>query len=146
MGEVLIVQDSREQKPWTFPGLTVEVRKLEAGDYSVAGLESRVAIERKSVADLVSTLTFGRERFERELVKLATYERACIIVEGDLEEIIEWRYRSKVSPACLVGSCASFWARHRITTVFAGSVRNAEILARAFLVKAEKHLGVASAA
>ncbi|NUP10878.1 MAG: hypothetical protein HOW73_32945 [Polyangiaceae bacterium] len=137
-----IVIDTREQRPWTFADHPTVHRALPAGDYSVDGLEHRVAIERKSIADLVSTLTAGRERFERELQKLADYERAIIIVEGDLEDVIAGRYRSKVPPQCLVGSFGSFFAQWGIATVFAGSVRNAQILARSFLVKAAKYIAL----
>jgi len=77
---------------------------------------------------------------------LATYDRAIIIVETDLDHLIEWRYRSAVSPACLVGSFGSFWARWGVPTIFAGSTRNAEILARTLLLKAAKHPGAAKVA
>lgn len=139
----IIVVDTREppHTAWTFDGLEVVRRKLDAGDYSVVGLEQRVAVERKEAGDLVSTCTTGRDRFERELELLAGYDRAVIIVEGELGAVIEWRYRSRVSPACLVGSFASFFARYGVATIFAGSRRNAGILARAFLLKAAKHLG-----
>ena len=54
-----VVCDSREQQPYTFAGFpaVVEVAGLEAGDYSLAGFERRVAIERKSIQDLVGCLT-----------------------------------------------------------------------------------------
>lgn len=135
-----ILIDTREQRPWTFADLPTRRATLSAGDYTVEGLEGRVAIERKSTADLIGTLTFGRERFERELDRLSSYQRALILVEGDLSTIIEGRYRSQVRPQSLVGSFGSFFGRWGIATCFAGNARNAEILARAFLVKAAKHL------
>ena len=48
MSFVTIVIDSREQQPYGF-GCATDRRKLEAGDYSVAGCESQIAVERKSV-------------------------------------------------------------------------------------------------
>jgi DNA excision repair protein ERCC-4 len=135
------IVDTREQLPLELAPLPVVRACLPAGDYSIEGMEERVAIERKTMGDLVSTLTYGRERFERELDRLATYERALILVEGDLSEIVEARYRSQVPPQCLVGSFASFFARWGIATVFAGNRRNAQIMARAFLTKCSKHLG-----
>ncbi len=43
-----IVIDSREQRPYQFPGAVVKT--LPTGDYSIVGLTDRVAIERKSKA------------------------------------------------------------------------------------------------
>ena len=53
-----IIRDSREQAPFTFSGLPVEVEvgSLEAGDYSVAGFARRIAVERKELGDLVDAL------------------------------------------------------------------------------------------
>jgi hypothetical protein len=59
------------------------------------------------------------------------------------EDVISWRYRSTVSPKAIVNSLASFHARFGVPTVWAGSRRNAEIIAEAFLVKAAKHLAPA---
>ena len=96
--EVTIAIDTREQAPlsgFTLPSVRAT---LKTGDYSVVGAEHLFAVERKTVSDLIGTLTTGRERFERELVRLSEMRRACIVVEGDLDTIIGWRYRSKVSP------------------------------------------------
>jgi DNA excision repair protein ERCC-4 len=62
-----IVVDSREQAPFLFEGYGAEVAQgtLTAGDYSLAGLESLVAVERKSLSDLVACLGRERDRFER---------------------------------------------------------------------------------
>lgn len=64
--------------------MPVERATLREGDYSARGLEGRVAIERKSVSDLVGSLTHGRERFVRELERLATYDFKAIVIEGSL--------------------------------------------------------------
>jgi len=52
-----LIIDSMEQKPYSFKAfrkwfVAIERRKLPAGDYSIAGLEDRVAVERKSLQDL----------------------------------------------------------------------------------------------
>ena len=50
-----IIIDTREQAPFTFRhermGATTEPGTLAVGDYSLAGLEDRVAVERKSLPD-----------------------------------------------------------------------------------------------
>ena len=72
-----ILIDTREQNDYSF-SVPVVRRKLEAGDYSVEGLETRVAVERKSLSDFVSTVIHARKRFHAELRKLADYEFACV--------------------------------------------------------------------
>jgi DNA excision repair protein ERCC-4 len=137
----VVAIDSREQLPWSFAGLETVTKKLDQGDYSVVGLESRLAIERKSVADLVGSLSSGRERFVREMDRLAGYERAVIIVEGTIDELIAGLYRSKLRPSSVVGSIGSIFARWGVPTITCGSRENAEVIARAILVKCAKHLG-----
>lgn len=95
-----IVVDTREQMPWWFTGIPADADKpgevihattkrggLASGDYSVEGLETRVAIERKSVADLFASVGRERDRFEREIERLAAMEVAAVVVEGDVAEI-----------------------------------------------------------
>lgn len=97
-----IVVDTREQAPFRFTGFTslksqgggkrivvelVTGRGLETGDYSVAGMESRVAIERKSKSDLFGSLGRERQRFEREFQRLNELEFAAVVVECDWHEI-----------------------------------------------------------
>ena len=68
-----IVVDSHERYAWTFERqqATTVRRALRAGDYAVtSGDTVLAAVERKSLADLVSTLTTGRMRYV--LADLAT--------------------------------------------------------------------------
>lgn len=136
-----IVVDTREpvETSWRFEGLPTVREKLDEGDYSIRGFEKRIAVERKST-DLILSLTYERERFERELVRLSTFERAVIIVEAHLDDIMGGMYRSAVRPAVIVGSVGSIFARFNIPTLFAGNRGNAEYLARVFLVKCWRRL------
>lgn len=60
-----IYVDTREKTPWEFK-IKTEVKKIKCGDYSVDG--SSVFIERKSLADLVGTLSVKNyDRFSREI-------------------------------------------------------------------------------
>lgn len=62
---------------------------LASGDYSILGHSDKISIERKSLEDLYSTLTHGRERFERELTRLQEMQFSSVIVEVSLETIIQ---------------------------------------------------------
>ena len=123
MDKIKIIQDTREQKPWTFPPdeFEVTVAKLAAGDYSIAGLEDEFAIERKSLGDLVGTVIGGWIRFRKELNRLAGYRSAAIIVEADISDILEHRYESEANPASVMGRINSILNDYSIPTLFWGS-------------------------
>ena len=106
---ITIVVDTREQEPLSFdPAIaSVERRALPAGDYSLVGLEERVAVERKSLDDLVSTVIRGRQRFARELERLQGYDAACVVVEANLADVHAGRYRSGAHPASVLGAVMS---------------------------------------
>ncbi|MDP9002666.1 MAG: hypothetical protein M3O46_21460 [Myxococcota bacterium] len=113
----IILCDTREQKPPPFPeGVVLERRKLDEADYTTPALIKVARIERKGASDFASTLTWGRERFDREVARLRPYRHKCVIVEADLSEI----YREySVHPHAILGSIASFYARANMATFFA---------------------------
>ena len=68
--QIVAVVDSREQLPLDLEPLQSVRGTLTTGDYSVAGMESIVAIERKSLGDLLSCIGKERERFDKEVMRL----------------------------------------------------------------------------
>src|SRR5947209_8589441 len=78
-----IAIDTREpiDTAYDFGDLPTRRIKLDSADYSVVGYENRLGLERKTVEDHIGSLTRERERFERELERLAAFERALILVE-----------------------------------------------------------------
>lgn len=67
-----IIIDTREQNPLSFPeGTPVSRSPLAAGDYSVLGFTSAIAVERKSHADAWGSVLRSRRRFEAEWRLLA---------------------------------------------------------------------------
>jgi len=89
--EYTIVVDTREQKPlWT--GDKIERKKLNAGDYSILGEEDNMAIERKSLSDLFSTLGMGHKRFKAELDRVKDYDYFAIVVDGNYSDVITKNY------------------------------------------------------
>lgn len=107
-----IVIDSREQLPYCFDGHPVEQKALRTGDYSIIGCENLFAVERKSVNDLVSTVTHGRDRFERELARSNGLKRLYLIIESNLQAIVNGDYRSKANPASIIGSLLAWEQRY----------------------------------
>ena len=57
-----IITDTREQTPLRFTNFVTVLGTLTSGDYAPRGLEHIAAIERKSAADLVSSVTHDRDR------------------------------------------------------------------------------------
>jgi len=119
---VPVVIDTREQEPYGFDRsrVTPVRRSLPAGDYSLVGHETAIAIERKSLEDFVATSTRGRERFARELRTLAAYDFACVVVEASFDDVVAHRYRSDAHPNAVFGAILSIVVDHGIPVFFCG--------------------------
>jgi ERCC4-type nuclease len=135
-----IVVDSREQRPYAFPNAII--KKLDAGDYSIHGLEAKVAIERKSLEDLIHTLLTGRQRFRRELIKLQSYDFAAVIVEADIHDILAGDYRSEIAPDALMAIiCKLMVAYSPVHWIFASDRPHACAVVRKLLENASVQYG-----
>lgn len=124
LSALTIIEDTREQTPLdfsAFPFVTVERGTLHSGDYSVKGWESQFAIERKSLADLIGTITQGHERFERELQRLMSFQYAAVVVEASEIDLRTGKYRSMLLPRAAVGMITAFEVRYRIPFHFCGN-------------------------
>lgn len=133
-----IVIDTREQAPFGFQhekyaGTVIESGSLDTGDYSLAGLIDRVAVERKSLPDLVACLGRERERFERELQRAASLDAFTVVIEAAWADLTGGQYRSQLNPHSACQSVAAFMARHGISFMFAGSRAGAEYVCWSFL-------------
>lgn len=135
---VTLITDTREQDEYCFDSRLVAVqrRALPAGDYSVAGLEDVVAVERKTLDDFVSTVIHQRARFGRELSKLAGYRAACVVVEAGLPEMLQGRYQGGAHPNAVLGSALSIILDYRIPVFFCSSRQAACQFVQAYLLGA----------
>lgn len=134
----VIIIDTREQAEYSFnPQLAATVRRaLPAGDYSVVGLEGEVAVERKSLDDFISTVIHARQRFRRELSKLAGYRAACVVVEANLLDILLGHYRGEAHPKAVLGSTLSILLDYGIPVYFCGTRPAACQFVQAYLLAA----------
>jgi len=133
-----IVRDSREQSPFHFDGgqyenVEVQEGSLATGDYSLVGLESRVAVERKSRPDFMASISTGRERLERELTRARGLDAFMVVIEAPFSEIVAGNYRSRMQPKAAVQTVYSFMSRYRATFHFAQSRVMAEYATYSFL-------------
>ena len=134
-----ILIDSREQWPYGFdyPGTVIG---LPTGDYSLRGHESRVAIERKSLNDLVSSLSSGRKRFQAELERGHNLSYFALVCECSMEAILRGQYRSKMLPAAVLGSLTAFSVRFNLPVFFAGDRRGGQRITQDLLLKFHKEV------
>lgn len=91
--ELEILVDAHERYPYRFAGQQARVvkRGLNCGDYAVA-VDDRVvcAVERKSIEDLVGSLTSGRLRYA--VAELAALPRAAVVVEAGYSRVFAVKY------------------------------------------------------
>ena len=132
-----IIVDSREQLPFTFSHERYDVQiqqgTLAVGDYSLRGLEDKVAVERKSLPDLVQCLGRERERFERELQRGAALDAFAVVIEAAWPDLAGGNFRSQLNPHAACQSVLAFMSRYRTPFLFAGSRPAAEYVTWGFL-------------
>lgn len=119
--ELEIHVDDRERYAYRFARQQVVVRRsrLAAGDYGVLEDGTVVAtVERKSLADLVSSLTSGRLRFQ--LGELATVPRAAVVVEDRYSAIFKL---DRVRPATVADGLAECQVRWPMVPVVFAETR-----------------------
>jgi DNA excision repair protein ERCC-4 len=133
-----VLFDSREQIPWDpLPGVTMTKATLSEGDYTTARLQGVAVVERKSIHDFASSITWGRERLDDEVRRLRGYRWRCVIVEGEISEV--WRV-ARIHPHAVLGTCASFYSRADCPVLFAGTRAGAARLAFGILRRWEERL------
>ena len=139
-----VLIDTREQTPWCFTLPTVRGTVPTGGDYSIVGFEALICIERKSLDDLVSSLTIGRERFGRSIAALRTRPYRALIVEAEFPDVLAGRYRSRAHPNSIVGSLCAIMA-DGTPAFFAGNPAAAAAFAERLLLKFHKRALAAAA-
>ncbi|MCC6126621.1 MAG: hypothetical protein IT426_16795 [Pirellulales bacterium] len=117
--QITAVVDSREQCPLDLSPLRSVVGTLATGDYSVSGLESHIALERKSLPDLLGCIGQSRERFEREIQRLLAYPCRAVVVECTWLDLESGEWRSQVTPAAAIGSVLG-WIAQGVPFIMAG--------------------------
>ncbi len=134
----VIVVDTREKHPYTFGASClggVVQAALPAGDYSLQGYETQIAIERKSIDDYVQTIIHAQDRFNRELTMLRAYPRAWIVVEATLDDILQGRYTSRTHPNSVLALTASIMTHYGIPVLFGSDRPNAIALVESLLLQ-----------
>jgi ERCC4-type nuclease len=121
----VIVYDSAEKKPWDFdiviqrdgqPTRIVQPlvkRTLPTGDYTIAGYETSIVVERKNPNDCLQSLTSSRKRFEKEMVRLQQFTWSAVVVECEWTELLRiCKEKTLTSPASIDGTILAFMQRY----------------------------------
>lgn len=139
--ENLIIIDTREQSPYIFDSTSSIRVALSTGDYSIQGFEDKIAIERKTVDDLIGCLSTGRDRFERELSRGMDLEYFALVIEGSLSDLANGNYRSKMVPKSAVQSLVAFSVRYKMPVWFADNREYGQRITESLLKKYLKEHG-----
>lgn len=153
-----IVIDSNETHPYRFTGIEEDAARGNAiivprmvrkamwvqglADYSIEGLEQRIQIERKSKADLFSTLGKRRVKFEDEINRLnETCDAAFIVVEAEWKEILlDPPRHSRLNPKTITRTHDSWMLKYpKVHWVMCAGRRHAEVKTYRMLAKFYDH-------
>lgn len=117
-----VVIDTREQLPYNFgPDVPVVRRAMVTGDYSIDGFEEIFAVERKSLEDLLKSITWDRARFKAEISRGNELGRFKVVIESDKQTVLNWDYQRNVHPNAVMGTLNE-WARwNKVDFVWCGT-------------------------
>lgn len=136
------IVDSREQWPLEFANLSSQRGTLDAGDYSIAGLTHLVAVERKSLDDLLTCCGRERSRFKRELQRLRAYRFRLLVVEADAVALEAGDWRSQLQPSHVLGSLAAWTAQYELPVWLAADHAGAGRFVERYLYQAARCVAV----
>jgi ERCC4 domain-containing protein len=136
LAELEIVVDAHEQYAYRFAAKPVQMvrRALPCGDYGVV-VDGRLvaAVERKSLADLVSSLTGGKLGYA--IAEMAALPRAAVVVEDRYSEVFKL---DRVRPATIADGLAELQVRWpNVPIVFAETRQLAEEWTYRYLAAAQ---------
>ena len=124
----IIVTDTREQTPLMFTHLQSERAALQTGDYSVRGLEEVFAVERKSLPDLVGSLTRERGRFMREMHRLRGFQFARLLIIGSELDLARLVAQGRANLAQVEHSLLAISIRYGVPAVRVDSPERAAVM------------------
>jgi ERCC4-type nuclease len=127
----VVLVDTREKSPFDFSRfpnwISDEKRqKLRIGDYSIEGMESLLAIERKSLSDLITTLMQQRPRFFKMCERLAKYRWCALLIEASYEDVKSpygEEYNTLAHPNAVSGSLDALEAKFGIPVIYTSRYR-----------------------
>ena len=127
--------DTREQLPYSWPGMPTVRKALPRGDYSVVGLVDRIGVERKSHADFVMTVTRHHDAFFEKMEDCSGRGWFVVVVEATaaaLDSPMPW---TRVTPSVIQGNLVKL-ACLGVPVHLAGTRDRGQRFTYAFLLRA----------
>ena len=136
-----VIVDTREKQPWDLVGgkvLGAIHKKLDTGDYSIEGLEDKIAIDRKaSVNELAGNI--NQKRFKDELMRIKEFPHAFIILEASASDVYGYpdsadlpphvRKKIRMNGNFLMKCLSRMSIAYGFNLIFAGTRSNAQRMA-----------------
>lgn len=124
-----VIVDTREQRPLRFKDVETIRRGLKTGDYSIEGedgesFEDRISVERKSLEDLLSSITHRREHFDAGMERLLKLESRALLIEALPQTIERGEWLNKVHPNAVLGTIFK-WQMRGIPVIYAANQERA---------------------
>jgi len=132
-----LIVDTRERIPFDYEGdedfEAIVHTKLDAGDYSIKGIEHLIVIERKMNADeLFNNFTQNKERIYAEFERLRGHKIKIMMIEQSCEDIMNphnyyvnkkgLNKRAASMPVAVVASnLNTLMVEYGVQVIFAGS-------------------------
>ena len=118
----ILIVDSREQDPLDFRPFSnwfarIERRALPVGDYSIEGMENECAVERKSLPDLVHSLTVDRAVFIKRLLLMREMPDALLLVDAPFSQVKATYEFSQANPNQITQSLIAIMTGPRVPFV-----------------------------
>jgi hypothetical protein len=142
--------DTREKLPWDWEPddafESVKFLKLDAGDYTLEGLEKIVAVERKaSVDELFINFTKDKDRIKAEFERLKDHKFKILMLEFSCEDMMNPtkyyinkrginRQHPKMPVAVVAEGVTKLMMEYGVHVIFGGS--RAQTMTRGLLLKA----------
>jgi len=130
----VVLVDTREKTPFPLCALhpnwiaREERATLKTGDYTVKGMENLLALERKTLADIVACTVTCRSRFLASCARLAKFQWKAILIEAAYEDIKggfdQFDIPSEVHPNAVCGTLDAIEAKFGIPIIHASVYRN----------------------
>jgi len=119
----MVVIDSQEHMGYRFGRFsnwfsgTVH-KRLPIGDYTILGMEDEVAVERKTIPDLVKSIIQEREGFIEKCERLSAFRKKALVIEGSLSSLKTPYEDSQAHPNAVLGSLLAAQERWGIPAHF----------------------------
>ncbi len=110
-------------------------KRLPIGDYTILGMEDEVAVERKTLPDLVRSIIQERKGFIKKCESLSVFKKKCIVIEGSTTSLKTPYEDSQTHPNAVYGSLLAAQERWDIPVYFLDNFLLAEEFVASMLSK-----------